>query len=313
MDAGRVVFLGGLGRSGTTLLERLLAQLPGVVALGEVVHLWERGLRRNEPCGCGVAFLDCQFWRNVGDRAFGGWDRLDVAEILRRKRRVDRIRRIPWLACAAVPAARIGGRRSAVADYAHLYLRLYAAASAVSGRPVVIDSSKHASLAFCLRTADPAFRVAHVVRDSRGVAHSWAKRVERPEDGAPMTRWPPLRTGIHWLVENLAFELLSRRGVPVTPVRYEELLRAPRATLAHLAGKLGLRCDDGALDFVGTGHAELSVAHTVSGNPLRFRTGRVDLRSDQAWRSRLPRLQRATVTVLTWPLLSRYGYRGSPL
>ena len=40
----RVVYLGGLGRSGTTLLERLLAARPGVCAAGETVHLWQRGL-----------------------------------------------------------------------------------------------------------------------------------------------------------------------------------------------------------------------------------------------------------------------------
>ena len=47
----RVVFLGGLGRSGTTLLERMLGEVPGVCALGEVVHLWQRDVRDNESCG----------------------------------------------------------------------------------------------------------------------------------------------------------------------------------------------------------------------------------------------------------------------
>ena len=48
-----VLFLGGLGRSGTTLLERLLGQLSGVSPLGEVVHLWQRDLVDDERCGCG--------------------------------------------------------------------------------------------------------------------------------------------------------------------------------------------------------------------------------------------------------------------
>ena len=42
-----VGFVGGFGRSGSTLLERVVAELPGVCALGEVLHLWERGVRRN--------------------------------------------------------------------------------------------------------------------------------------------------------------------------------------------------------------------------------------------------------------------------
>ena len=32
----RVIYLGGLGRSGTTLLERLLGEIPGVCASGEL-------------------------------------------------------------------------------------------------------------------------------------------------------------------------------------------------------------------------------------------------------------------------------------
>ena len=58
------------------------------------------------------------------------------------------------------------------------YARTYAAIAQVSGRRVVIDSSKHASLAFCLSTS-PALdlRVVHVIRDSRAVAYSWSRVV----------------------------------------------------------------------------------------------------------------------------------------
>ena len=34
--------------------------------------------------------------------------------------------------------------------------------------------------------------------------------------------------------------------------------------------------------------AQLHAAHTASGNPLRFRTGRVDIRRDEQWRSDMP-------------------------
>ena len=45
--APRVLFIAGTGRSGSTLLERLLGQIPEVAPLGEVVHLWERGVIDN--------------------------------------------------------------------------------------------------------------------------------------------------------------------------------------------------------------------------------------------------------------------------
>ena len=67
-----VGYLGGLGRSGTTLLARLLGELRGVCSVGEICHLWERGVRDDERCGCGEQFHDCEFWAAVGKTAFGG-------------------------------------------------------------------------------------------------------------------------------------------------------------------------------------------------------------------------------------------------
>ena len=36
----RVLYLGGSGRSGTTLIARVIGQLPGHVAIGEVREIW---------------------------------------------------------------------------------------------------------------------------------------------------------------------------------------------------------------------------------------------------------------------------------
>src|SRR5690606_22212736 len=70
----KVVCIGGLGRSGTTLLERLLGQLPGVMPLGEITHLWERDIIAYEMCACGATFSYCEFWQRIGEAAFGSWD-----------------------------------------------------------------------------------------------------------------------------------------------------------------------------------------------------------------------------------------------
>ena len=71
-----VVYIGGCQRSGSTLLDRMLSQVPEHLSAGEVVHLWIRGLGGNELCGCGAVFLDCPFWTEVGRIGFGGWDQI---------------------------------------------------------------------------------------------------------------------------------------------------------------------------------------------------------------------------------------------
>ncbi|MEV7007135.1 sulfotransferase [Streptosporangium sp. NPDC051022] len=308
----RVVFLGGLGRSGTTLLERLLGEVPGVAPLGEVAHLWTRGVLADEDCGCGEPFGTCPFWRKVGERAFGGWSEGLADRVLTLGRRVDRTRHILTLA-QLLAENRVGTvgwpspRTAELNEYVAAHRRLYDAAGEIADCPVVVDSSKHASLAFCLAAAGVDVHVVHVVRDPRAVAHSWQRPVTRPEDGTPMTRWSPARTSLHWLTQNLGLELLARRGVPVSQVRYEDLVHAPADTLRRLVGRIGL-CP--RLDFLGDGEVTLSRSHTASGNPMRFSAGRIELVPDDVWRTAVPVGHRRLVTTLTWPLMIKYGYRG---
>jgi hypothetical protein len=47
----------------------MLGQLDGIWSVGELVHLWQRGVRENNLCGCGRRFRDCPFWRRVGEGA----------------------------------------------------------------------------------------------------------------------------------------------------------------------------------------------------------------------------------------------------
>jgi hypothetical protein len=303
----RVLYVGGLGRSGTTLIERVLGELPGVCALGEVVHLWQRDIRDDERCGCGARFSECEFWRAVGVKAFGGWERVDVHRILALQELVERTRHIPVLA-----TARRRDFSALVIEYAEYYARIYAAAAAVSGASVIIDSSKHSALAHCLRHCDEIdLRVLHVVRDPRGVAYSWTKTVSRPEtDGRQeMTRYTPARSAVLWNAHNAAFGLLRQRGVAVRRVRYEDFLANPREVVNKVAAFVCMDTSMAALEFLAADSVQLGQSHSAAGNPMRFRTGEVELRPDEAWRNALPPRQRALVGAVCAPLLRSYGYQ----
>jgi hypothetical protein len=315
----RVIFLGGHGRSGSTIVERLLGELPGVCAAGEVVHLWQRGIAQAERCGCGQPFPQCPFWQKVGESAFGGWDKVDAEEVSRLQAEVDRTRFIPRLARPKLPVA----YQRALDDYLSYYMRVYTAITEISGCRVIVDASKHASLAFCLRrSAGLDLRVIQVVRDPRAVAYSWTRQVSRPDVSAQslqardrMWTYPPARTAVHWNVQNGALHLLAHLGTPVQLLRYEDVVRKPEAVLGEVASFAGLS-DIATTGFLGTDRtnywAELSASHTVSGNPMRFSTGRIPIRGDEQWRSAMPAAQCRAVTALTLPLLRRYGYPWRP-
>jgi Sulfotransferase family len=307
----RVIYLGGLGRSGSTLVERLLAELPGVCPAGEVVHMWQRGVVEDERCGCGEPFSGCGFWRDVGQAAFGGWAGLDAGRVAELRGAVDRTRHIPLL---AAPVLRPRVRRD-LDEYLGYYTRVYSAITEVSGCPMVVDSSKHASLAFCLRWSPRLdLRVIHVVRDSRAVAFSWTRKVSRPDAAraSSMATYSPATAAGHWNAQNGALQLLAGLGVPTLRVRYEDLVSSPAAIVARIADFARIEADASQFGFLGADAgarwADLRAAHTASGNPMRFTTGRVAIRRDERWRTAMPSGQRRTVTALTAPLLAQYRY-----
>ncbi len=310
-DPVRVLFLGGVGRSGSTIVANAAGQHPQTVSIGELVHLWQRGLVDNELCGCGARLRECPFWNRVGEEAFGGWDSLDLPGVLELAHRVDRNRYVPLM---VRPEPSPGYRRSLL-EYTALLGRLYRAISTVSGAPVIVDSTKHVSFAYLLRRVPGIdVRVAHLVREPEGVAYSWAKKVRRPEAvdrTDEMPRYSATRTSGKWLAYNSALHGLGLLGTPTRLFRYEDLMADPRAQIASLLELAGL--EPGPLPHLGDDWVELEPSHTIAGNPARFRHGRVELRTDRAWATEMDPTDRRRVSLLTWPLRVAYGYgRGGP-
>jgi hypothetical protein len=305
----KVAYIGGLGRSGSTLLDRMLGQLPGFFSAGEIRDLWQRALRENCLCGCGEPFRECSFWLQVGLEAFGGWDRLDLDQVQGLGRSVDRHSALPLLVAPRMwpPFHR------KVRQYRTYLAALYRAIHRVGDTRVIIDSSKAPSTAFLLRGVGAVeLRGVHLIRDSRGVAHSWSKQVVRPDMAGRvvyMHRYHPYRIGVRWVTRNAMMELLARLGVPVVRVRYESLIADPRGQVDAIARALGEDVAEGDLSFISNGKVELGPNHTVMGNPMRMDRGAIQLRVDDEWRRALSPSAAGMVTLLTRPLLRRYGYR----
>ena len=304
----KVVYIGGLGRSGSTVLDRMLGEVPGFLSTGEIRDLWRRGLLENRLCGCGLPFRDCPFWTAVGQTAFGGWSRLDLEAVVNLASSVDRDRMVPAMVWPRLfPRA---GRR--IRRYAEMLARLYSAIHSVSGGPVIVDSSKTASTVYLLRRIpDVELRLVHLIRDSRGVAFSWTKHVVRPDVVGRteyMHRFGPGRVGWRWMKRNLLMEALKRLRVPSVRVRYESLVQSPVEDMGRILEAVGEPWDEASLGFISDGAVRLRTSHTVMGNPVRMETGRLELRLDDEWKHSMKGPQRALVTLLTLPLLRAYRY-----
>lgn len=295
----RVLFIGGEGRSGSTVLERLIAAQPDTVAVGELKNLFERGVADAELCGCGQGVRDCALWSEVGRRLVGGWDTSAGRELVTFFTRVNARRELPVILAGRGPL--VARARSVLAD-------LYPIIADVSGSSLVIDSSKHPAWAYLLAgTAGIDLRVVHLVRHPSAVVHSWSRPVRRPHSvtgtgDRVMAAQSPVEVGVRWDVFNLLYRHLVRRGVPTEVVRYEDYVDDVDRTLRTCMALVGrsYRPAPG-----------LAVGHGIAGNPSRFAVEGAPVERDDRWLLQMGTARHLLVSGLTWPVRSTYGYRSS--
>lgn len=304
-----VVYLGGFGRSGSTLVERMLGVAPGWVNVGELVDLARSVARSDELCGCGLPFSRCSMWTEVGQAAFGGWtdEVLDRLAVLQRA--AARQRHLPGL---------LGSWRrpsGALTELRAAYARIYRAVADVTGAHVVVDASKGPALGQAL-AGSPGIdlRMLNVVRDPRAVAWSWKHHVQRPHatsGTAEMWRIPAHRAAAQWSTLQLEMAAIAGLGgVRSARLRYEDFVSDPVGTLLTATSALGVPLCRADLPIVDERRIVLGPSHGLSGNPSRFQSGAVEVRQDDRWTTEMSSGDRAVVTALTLPLLVAYGYPG---
>ena len=296
----KVTYIIGTGRSGSTLLGNVLGALSGVFHAGELLRLWKFGVTRNTPCGCGQTVLACPVWAEVLTREFpmvleSG---TEIARLASLQRSMTRTRRTVELLRGSVGED--------AREYASVMQRIYQGIAATTGATIIIDSSKRPAPAALLRhIAGVEHGYVHLVRDPRAEAFSWTRHKAVPgEPGGHLPRMRAPAAAMTWLCFHAVAEMVVR-GQPSITVRYEDLATRPAETLTAIRRGVDGRTD--ASPILGDSVA-LGVNHAIGGNPVKFRQGHVEIRRDDEWMTQQSRFDRSVVTVMTVPLLGRYGY-----
>ncbi|HSW12144.1 MAG TPA: sulfotransferase [Solimonas sp.] len=307
----RVLYIAGCGRSGSTLLDSVLGQLDSSISCGELWHVWRRGLVENRLCGDGQAFRAHPFWNQVFASAFGGMAQADaaLAAILQGERRLLDVRtQYPRLAAGQAPRLLPGSEA-----YVEALGRLYRAIAEVSGCRTLVDSSKYPVYAWLLSQL-PGVEVVvlQLVRDPRGVVHSWSQRKPQPDKQGHTDRHGLAWSLLQWRMANAAAQSLpSVAGLSHQLLRYEDFIAAPQAAVAAIATWLG-QDQAPALPLAGEAELLLPPSRAFSGSAGRFQRGRVHLRLDQAWRREMPAWKRRCVEWGAGPQFRVHGYASMP-
>jgi len=305
----KVLFIAGSGRSGSTILSRILGQFDGFFFAGEICKIWRYGLMENRICGCGLPFKECSFWTNIIDNAFGGLGKINGQEIYGLRQRSAYMRHIPLM---LIPKG-MSLLSPQFQRFQNVLEKLYHSIQSQVGCKVIVDCSKSASYGYILNSIESIdMYIVHLVRDPRGVANAkLEKKLYQPNNGTPVYTGQAdvFKSAIIWDVQNFAIEAFWKKlGERYIRIHYEDFCNHPEDSVSRIMEML--KEDKTGSPFIGQRCVKLDQnTHTAAGNPVRFDSGEVEIKPDMAWRKGLDNRIKAYIKCLTWPYFFKYGYR----
>jgi hypothetical protein len=301
----KVLYIAGMGRSGSTILGKLLGQIGGFFFGGEI-RATRRVWAQNGLCGCGARVKECDLWKAILKESFANRD-IHSTEFLQRHKGASKLRYIPIVS--------IPGLKSFLptwlGDYSKDLTELYSAIRSNTGCSVIVDTSKYPQYGYVLRTLPMIdLYVVHLVRDARAVAYSRVRtRLLEPQINRHFNKRTAFASASSWILQNVAAELLGmQQPKRYLRLRYEDVIDRPEKSMARIVSFL----QQNPLNLPHTtgGEIEFKIQHSVAGNPSRFEVGTQKLKLDDEWKQRMRYFEKSIVSSMTWPLLLRYGYLG---
>ena len=304
MPKTKILYIAAHSRSGSTILDRVLGQIDGAFTVGEIRNIWYRSFAENQLCGCNQKFNECKIWQDIVSEA--GIDADFAQDMHKLSRVVDRYKKIPQI---IYPTLRGSDLNKTMTKFQEGLTKIYTGIETSIKPEFIVDSSKSSSYAMHLQQLKGFdVHVVHLVRDSRAVAFSRLRKKKRPEihwKDEYMARTPAYKTAYQWDLMNLSMDLLKKFG-SYSLVRYEDFIKDPKGVVQTILNDMALSNKN--ISFIKGKKIELGMDHTVSGNPMRFKVGDIELRVDEQWKNEMTKFNKKVVTFMTYPQLKKYGY-----
>ena len=297
----KVLYIAGWGRSGSTILARILGQIEGFFHGGELRTIWVDGLKPNGTCGCGVPLRKCPVWKSVFEVALGGIDQINPQAMTKLRRRSEpRTQEILLSRFFPSISSRLTTRLSA---YKSILNNLYSAIQDVTKSQVIVDDSNHPGYAYILSMMPEIdLSIVHLIRDPRATAYSWSQRQKKG-----LGTYTIRDNALGWSLRNIVTELLARNSsVKYLQLFYEDFATQPRTAIQRILNLLEKQ--PSCLPFVSENEVKLGINHSVFGNPNRTHTGTVQIALDDEWQTKLELAAKIKVTAITFPFLIKYKY-----
>lgn len=290
----KLIYIAGVDRSGSTLLGRILGEIPTALFVGEVKNTPASSRYGEQPCGCGKKLKECNVWAPtlslIDNTKFGKWRRRRVRNML---------------------FGTLDYQKSDMEEAAKIYRLL----SKYSGRNIIVDSSKFPSyleLLNKLTTIDLC--IVHITRDPRAVAYSWWNRPlhENKINKSIKTRSietirfeNPIRSSIIWLLWNYIISRYSEDENYIH-VKYEDLCDNPEKEVKKILNNFDIKKN---INWHDGNTINLGKHHSVRGNPNQKEIGNVELKKRDSWKKNINPIIKYCVNMITSPVMSKFNYK----
>lgn len=245
MPAITILYIASPSYSGSTLLSRLLHAHSLMISVGEQ-RVLSKSISRTlileeRQCSCGTSPLkSCPFWQ-------------EIATFLNKKHQLN----LETLDLNTLDETKFKIHNAA----------FFAAIQQVSGKNIIVDSSKNWERLMRLKKAGFTVIPIRLQRQPLGVINS------------------AIKYGHPWLKQTLNYlyyyqKLYDIIGSATIRVDYEQLTLHPQKTLQNLMGQLGYRFEEEQLNWAAT------PTHYIGGNPMRYQKEST-IKLDQKWQKEL--------------------------
>ncbi|WP_019503776.1 sulfotransferase [Pleurocapsa sp. PCC 7319] len=296
----KVLYISGFERSGSTIVNRVLGQIDGFVAWGELRDIWLHGIVENRICSCGHLFTDCLVWQQVFNEAFNGINKFKVLEMIELQK-LTRSMVLPHY----FGLIKDKSFKKKVGQYLTNLEKLYQAIQVTTNSKVIVDSTKASWYGYILSLLPSIdLYVIHLVRNPKGICYSLEQRKLK---GELECQWyNPLHASLSWNLKNYAVEmLLNSSSKRYLRISYENFIQNPQMIVEHILNFLDEKATN--LPFIDSSTVKMSTDHIIAGSPSsRSDIGTVKLSLDEKWQQSMRKLDQALISISTFPIAKKY-------
>jgi len=241
----KIIYIGGIGHSGSTLLDIILGEAANAMSCGQVGGIIDKTIDDN--CACGKPIKDCPIWSDI----FKVYLEKNWRSVFSRISKERNLLKFLF-------------SKNYCREYVTINDQIFRHLFEISKKQILIDSSKNISrgIAF-VQESNYELYFLHLIRDSRGYINSYNKRQVESNEKVGL-----IKPFLSWLIKNTSASILGRffYRKRYFQIKYEDLVTKPVDTIDYISSKTGI--EKKSIISRIKNHEEFNIRHIFSGNRI---------------------------------------------